>query len=562
MKKFISLFVLSLIIILASSCDKTSTQSGNSSVQTSQSASKQTESNQTETNNTPEKILNISITGDPTSLDPNSVIGDTWMFTVGHLYEPVTRLDEKNNAVPGMALDWTLSDDGLTYVFTIRDDNGWSNGAPATAADFEYGVKRILTHEAGDDWASLVFDIKNAQKVFEGELPLEEAGIKAEGDKLTITLENPEPYFPKLLTFAPYFGVNQEFVEKAGGKYGTEASLTLSSGPYYAESWARDDKLVFRKNPYYWNAENIKIDVINIYIIPEENTRINMFNNGELDYLEFSGAKKAVVESAGHETFVYENGRSVYLEANLASPIAGNTKLRQALSSAIDRKLFVAGVLKDASKPAEGLTPFGISGAEGKSFREFAGKTLIYDYDPDKAQSLFAEALAEINLEAKDITINLISRNGEPYSTANAALQEIFQNAFGVTVVSEPLDRSSYSARRTDRDYDFCLVSWGADWDDATTFMHYFFTPLVTDYGANVYNNEAFNEPYRKTFHSSSEAERQTELAKAEAVLMQDVPRIPVWSEGQYYAVAPRLKGVHTRAVVPYVDIINADITD
>ncbi|MDR3210128.1 MAG: ABC transporter substrate-binding protein, partial [Oscillospiraceae bacterium] len=163
-----------------------------------------------------EKILNIAIAAEPSTLDPNAGIGDTWMFTIGHLYEAVTRLDDVNDAVPGMALDWELSADGLTYVFTIREDNGWSDGTPATAADFEYGIKRILRHESGENWASLVFDIKNAAQVFAGELPIEEAGIKAEGNKLTITLEQPEPYFPKLLTFAPYFGVNQAFVESVG----------------------------------------------------------------------------------------------------------------------------------------------------------------------------------------------------------------------------------------------------------------------------------------------------------------------------------------------------------
>jgi ABC-type oligopeptide transport system substrate-binding subunit len=180
----------------------------------------------------------------------------------------------------------------------------------------------------------------------------------------------------------------------------------------------------------------------------------------------------------------------------------------------------------------------------------------------EKAQTLFAEGLAELGLNAGDVTINLISRNNEPYSTANAALQEIFQNAFGITVVAEPLDRSSYSARRADYSYDFCLVSWGADWDDATTFIHYFYIPEVTDSGANVYSNDAFNEPYKKALYESDEAVRQTEFGKAESVLMEDVPRIPIWSEGQYYAVGERLAGVHTRAVVPYVDIINADILE
>ena len=391
---------------------------------------------------------------------------------------------------------------------------------------------------------------------------MEEAGIKADGDTLVVTLEQPEPYFPKLLTFAPYFGVNKEFVESTDGKYGTEAALTLSNGPYYVDSWAHDDKLVLKKNPYYWDAANVKIDTINVYIIPDENTRINLFQNGELDYVEFSGAKKTVVEQAGYEVTSYENGRSVYLEANLSNPVSGNLKIRQALSSAIDRALFVKGVLKDASTPAEGLTPPGITGAEGKSFREYIGKTLIYDYDPERAQALFAEGLEELGLNASDITLTIVSRNREPYVTANAALQEIFQQTFGIKVSAEPLDNSSYSARRSDYSYDFCLVSWGADWDDATTFIHYFYETEPTSTARVVYKEEKFDAPYRSALYERDAALRQSYLGEAERVLMEDLPRIPVWAEGQYKSVSDKVTGLHNRSVVPYVDIVWADIEE
>ncbi|MDR1440537.1 MAG: peptide ABC transporter substrate-binding protein [Clostridiales bacterium] len=506
-----------------------------------------------------ETVLNLSIATEPTSFDPNAGIGDTLMFTNGHLYEAVTRLDANDNPVPGMALDWTVSEDGLTYEFTIRDDNGWSNGAKATAADFEYGVKRILSHEIGENWSFLVFDIKNAAAAFAGEVPLDEVGIKADGNKLTITLDHPEAYFPRLLTFAPYFGVNREFVEGAGGKYGTEAELTLSSGPYYVESWAHDDMIVLRKNPYYWNRDNVKIDKINIYIIGDENTTINMFQTGELDIIDFSGAKRNIVESNGGDVQTYHNGRSVYLQANLRSGAASNKKIRQALSSAIDRELFVTGVLKDASSPAEGLTATGIaSGVPGTTFRDLAGATLAYGYDPGRAQELFAEGLAELGLSAADVSLRLISRNTEPYLAAAAALQEIFQNEFGITVSAEPLESTSYSAARTDMNYDLCLVSWGADWDDATTFLY---DGVLGDYLDPQYADSSAFADLRKKAEAEREPQARAEyLAGAERAMLEDSPLIPIWTEAKLYAVADRLKGVHRRAIVPYLDILGAEI--
>ncbi|MDR1204747.1 MAG: peptide ABC transporter substrate-binding protein [Peptococcaceae bacterium] len=503
--------------------------------------------------------MNVNVTAEPTSFDPNAGIGDTLMFTNGHLYEAVTRLDDNDNPVPGMALDWTVSDDGLTYEFTIRGDNGWSNGAKATAADFEYGIKRILSHQIGENWAFLVFDIKNAAAAFSGDVPLDEVGIKADGNKLTITLEHPEAYFPRLLTFAPYFGVNQEFVESTNGRYGTEAALTISSGPYYVDSWEHDNLIVLRKNPYYWNKDNIKIDKINIYVIGDENTAINLFQTGELDIIDFSGEKKNIVEANGGNVQTYQNGRSVYLQANLRNAVSGNKKIRQAISSAIDRELFVTGVLKDASSPAEGLVAGGIaSGVPSRTFRDLTGKTLVYDYDPDRAQALFGEGLAELGITAADIELRLISRNSEPYMKATAALQEMLQNTFGIKINAESLESTSYTATRSDMNYDFCLVSWGADWDDPTTFLY---EGVLGDYVNPQY---ADSSAYLKALHDAETIrdplERAESLADAERAILEDTPLIPIWSEARFYAVADKVRGTHRRAIVPYLDIVKAEI--
>lgn len=146
--------------------------------------------------------LNIHNGGDPTSLDPHKVSGDWENRIVGDIFEGLLTEDPGAQPIPGQAESWTVSDDGLTYTFNLRDGIAWTDGTPVTAGDFEFALQRLVDPATAADYAYLQYPIKNAEAINAGTITdLGALGIKALDDKtLEITLEQPTPYFLGALT--------------------------------------------------------------------------------------------------------------------------------------------------------------------------------------------------------------------------------------------------------------------------------------------------------------------------------------------------------------------------
>ena len=506
-----------------------------------------------------ETVLNVAISADPSSLDPAINIGDSLMYILGLTEESLTRYGDNQQIVDGLADEITHNDDYTQWTFHLRD-SAWNNGDPVTADDWVYGITRLLDGSTEVAYPDFNYEIKNAKAIFTGEVDASELGVTAIDDKtVQFDLEYPVPYFEKLLTHCQHFGINRDFVESIGGdaNYGTSADTVLSNGPYYVDSWETDNIVVLKKNPYYWNADNIAIDQVNVYVIPDEGAQVNMFINGELDIVDFSAQRLSTIQSAGYEALSYNNGRSAYLKYNFANEYLSNKYIRQAISSAIDREALVKGVLKNASTVADGLIPVGLSGGD-TTFREAVGPTLEYTYDSDKAKELLAKGTEELGIEASDINFTILARNTDEFTSVAGALQQLLQEELGIKVEVETLDSSSVRTKTKSYDFDAVLVSWGADFDDATNFLGSY--ENAQDANEALYRSEEFNDVYVKAVYETDQNERTKELGEAEKILMEDQAITPLYYTAQYYAVSDRVDGVLRRSVVPYLDTYFAEI--
>jgi ABC-type oligopeptide transport system substrate-binding subunit len=219
----------------------------------------------------------------------------------------------------------------------------------------------------------------------------------------------------------------------------------------------------------------------------------------------------------------------------------------------------VAGVVKNGSSVADGLVPVGLSGADGKSFRDIVGSTLDYTYDSDRAKELLQKGLDELGITADDVTITIMTRNTDELASVGAALQQLLQNELGIHVEVETLDYSSVRTKRQNYDYDLEIQSWGADWDDATNFLSGY--EQTADANDALYYSEEFNEAYETAVYTLDESERVVALGEAERILLEDEAVTPLYFTAQYYAVSNRVSGVLRRAVVPYLDTYFATIS-
>lgn len=506
-----------------------------------------------------ETVLNVAISTDPSSLDPAINIGDSLMYILGLTEESLTRYGEDQQIVDGLADEITHNDDYTQWTFHLRD-SAWSNGDEVTADDWVYGITRLLDGSTEVAYPDFNYEIKNARELFKGEVDASELGVTAIDDKtVQFDLEYPVPYFEKLLTHCQHFGINRDFVESIGGdaNYGTSADTVLSNGPYYVDSWETDNIVVLKKNPYYWNADNVAIDQVNVYVIPDEGAQVNMFINGELDIVDFSAQRLSTIQSAGYEALSYNNGRSAYLKYNMSNEYLSNKYIRQAISSAIDRETLVKGVLKNASTAADGFIPLGLSGGN-TTFRDAVGSTLEYTYDSDKAKELLAKGTQELGIEASDINFTILTRNTDEFTSVAGALQQLLQEELGIKVEVETLDSSSVKTKTKSYDYDVVLTSWGADFDDATNFLGAY--ENAQDANEALYRSEEFNDVYVKAVYETDQNERTKQLGEAEKILLEDEAVTPLYYTAQYYAVSDRVDGVIRRSVVPYLDTYFAEI--
>lgn len=506
-------------------------------------------------------VLNVAISGDPGDFDPATSLGGDLMYIFGLTFESLTRFGEDQQIVDGIADNIEHNEDYTQWTFHLRE-SGWNNGTPVTADDWVYGITRLLDGSTEVSYPDFDYEIKNARAIFAGETDPSELGVTAIDEKtVQFDLEYPVPYFEKLLTHCQHFGVNRAFVESIGGddNYGTNAETTLSNGPYYVDSWETDNVVVLKKNPYYWNQDNIAIEQINVYVIPDEGTQVNMFLNGELDIVDFSAQRLSTIQNAGFEALSYNNGRTAYLKYNMSNEYLSNAYIRQAISTAIDRESLVNGVLKNGSTVADGFVPVGLSGADS-TFRDLVGSTLTYTYDLDKAGELLQKGTEELGISASDIHFTILAKNTDEFTSIAGALQQILQENLGIKVDVEILDSTSVSTKTKSYDYDVLLQSWGADFDDATNFLGSY------EHGADdnpaLYISEEFNEVYKAAVYNADQTERILGLGEAERILLEDQALTPLYYTAQYYAVSDRVDGVIRRAVVPYLDTYFAVIEE
>lgn len=502
------------------------------------------------------KVVNIAISSDPEfTFD---AIGDSLMMTNGLLREGLTRYGD-GVLVDGLAESYEHNEDYTKWTFHLRE-SGWNNGEPVTADDWVYAIGAMLDGTAQLSFADFLYEIKNAREIYTGQKDVSELGVIAEDEKtLTFELAYPVTYFPYLITHPMHFGYDREFTEKVGvDNIGTEAEYSLSNGPFYIDSWTHNDLLVFKKNPYYWNKDNIAIDQVNVYVIPDQATQVNLFLNGELDVVDFAYQRLSAIENAGFTAQTYNNGRTAYLNYNQSNQFLKNKYVRQAISSAIDRDAIVNGVLHVGSV-ADGLIPIGLAGDGQKTFREIVGSNLEYTYDVNKAKELLNKGLAELGLSnPSDISITILASNTDEFIAVSGALQQLLQENLGIKVDVETTDGTSLRARRNAYEYDVVLQSWGADWDDATNFLGGYERSASAN--PALFINEQFNDTYHNATYSTDLTERIKLLGKAEAILLEEEGITPLYYTGQYFAVSKKLTGVLRRAVVPYLDLYFADV--
>lgn len=504
------------------------------------------------------QVFRMNLFSEPPSLDPAASQDNNSFTVLGAAFEGLTRLDENAQVQPGTAESWTISDDGKTYTFKIRENAKWSNGDPVKAGDFEFAWKRVLdpNAEVPAPYAYQLYYLKNAAAYNNGDVSADEVGVKALDDRtLEVQLENPTAYFLKLTAFFTYYPVHQASVEN-NPAWAAEANTIISNGPFVIKEWKHNESIKLVKNDQYHAKNEIKLDEVQMVMIEDASTELNMFEIGDLDW---AGRPLGQIptdlipqlkEDPEANLTIKPIASSYYYVFNTTAVPMNNVKVRRALAMAIDRQTIVDEVTKGGQQPAFGFVA-GVTGVE-KQYREEFDDRQFFKEDVEEAKKLLAEGLAELGLSSFP-EVTLIHNTGEGHMKVATAIADMWRQNLGIEVKIESQEFGVLLSNRMNLNYQIARAGWGADYDDPMTYID-----LFTSYSGNNdtgWKNAEFDGLVAKANAEQDPAKRMEYIRQAEKMLMDEMVILPLY----YYTAIWMQKDYVKNVVIDYAG--NIDFT-
>ncbi|EOR26808.1 extracellular solute-binding protein [Clostridium sartagoforme AAU1] len=485
---------------------------------------------------------------DPETLDPTLNTSSGAGSIIDNAFEGLMRLDENEKAIPGVAEKMEVSDDQLVYTFTLRKDAKWSDGEAVTAKDFEYSWVRALTKDTAAEYNYQLFYIKNGEKFYNGEASREDLGIEVVDDHtLKVTLEAPTAYFPELTAFTTYFPEREDIVTANPEGWATEPETYVSNGPFKLVQWDMKDQLIFEKNENYWNKKEIKLPGIVWKLVTDQNTAYASLKSGDFDMVDT--VPPAEIENGKNEDLVtiYPNLATYMLVLNVGKQdglsedvkkVLSNEKVRKALNLVIDRKAIVENVTKSGQVPAYSFVPKGILNEKGE---DFASKK-YYDAETpniEEAKKLLAEAGYP---EGKGLpTLEFMYNTEGDHKLIAQAIQQDWAK-IGVNVELANQEWKVFLNSRQQGQYQIARHGWSGDYVDPMTFLDLW----VTGGGNNDagYSNAEYDKLVADAKKEADPAKRWELMRKAEDIIMEEMPIIPLYYYTKVKGAKPEVKGV------------------
>ncbi|CAK7064106.1 peptide ABC transporter substrate-binding protein [Tissierella sp.] len=504
------------------------------------------------------KILKTNNSSEPGSLDPALAQGTHESWILDHTFEGLMKVDPNLKVVPGMAKEYKVSDDNLTYTFTLRDDIKWSNGDPVTAQDFEFAWKRALDPDMASDYAHQLYYIKGGEAYNTDAGSVDDVAVKALDDKtLEVTLEAPTAYFLELTAFYTLYPVNKKVAE-SNADWAKNANTHVSNGPFTLTEWEHNASIKIRKNENYYDSASIKLDGVDFDIIDDENTAWQKYEGGDYDFL--SPLPQAVVaqmkDNSNPELVIGAEVGTYYYNLNSKVKPFNNVKVRKGLSMTLDRQTIVDKIAQGGQIAAEGVVPFGMPDENGKEYRDNVGQLITYNVEEGK--KLFLEGLAEEGMKVEDFKNMVILYNtSEAHKKIAQAAQEMWRVNLGVEIQLENVDFQVKLDREKAGDYHISRAGWIGDYMDPITFIELW--ESSSSFNDSKYNNPEYDELVAIAKTSPDAKERFEAMRKAEKIVMEDMPVVPVYFYTQPYAQKPYVTGVY-KPLVNYPKLTYADI--
>lgn len=510
------------------------------------------------------KVLKLLQTAEPPNLDPQLGTDTVSIEVDNAILEGLVRV-YKSQVQPGMAESWDVSPDGLTYTFHLRDAK-WSDGKPVTAHDFEYAWIRLLDPKTASEYAFQGYYIENGEAFNTGKITdPAQVGVKATDDKtLVVKLGAPCKYFLALTGFLSFMPTREDIVATHKEAYASEVDKFLTNGPFLLKEWKHEESLTIEKNPEYWNKDAIKLDKVEMAIVIDNKTGVNMYEAGEVDTVNLSKDFVDKYKAEGKAKY-FVSGAEFYFQFNIkggkgvTAKLLANENFRRAFGYAIDRQAYCDAVLKNGSTAATRYILPELAGNEKLFSEEYPLEYYPAAADPAKAKEYLDKALAEVGITMDKMpAVEYLTDDSEDVRIMAEAIQDMLAKNAGIKLEIKQVPFKSRLDLMKNKDYQIVMAGWGPDYDDPMTFMDLW----VIGGGHNNTNweNKEYTDMITFAKTTADAKARGDKLFEAEKLLLDSGVIVPVYNRQRAYIQQDYVQNINRQFIGAERDFVFADI--
>lgn len=487
-----------------------------------------------------EQNLRINISKEPETLHPGLAADSTSASVLLQTFEGLTRINLWGQTTNAAAKVVKISEDQKTYTFTLREAK-WSNGDPVIAKDFEYAWKGALNPTNHSASAYQLYYIEGAREYNQGEGSANKVGVKALDDKtLEVKLVNPTPYFLELTASPAYFPINSLIAEE-NPDWASEIEHYSTNGPFKMAEWLHNEKIVLKQNENYWDLGPVKLKSITMLMINDPITELAMFEKGELDWagspighMPIDGVQEFVdVEMINSQSVA---GHYLYQLNNAVVPF-NNENIRKAFALAINRKELTDNIAEMGLIPATAMVPPTLFPENEKGY--------FKDHDVINAKKYLQKGLEELGYaDVSELPpITLSSNTNEGHQDIALAIQKMWTENLGVNITLNNTKDKTNTDNIQILDYEVAQTGWIGEFNDPFYFLKNY-RDANSNHNFTGWENGEFQSLLMQSQSETDENKRIELLKRAEGVLMQDMPVIPIYFYSNYWVQNENLESV------------------
>lgn len=493
---------------------------------------------QTATDN---NVIKIGLGSSPGSIDPTLIYDLEGKRVIDDLFAGLVDYDNSNNPIPGLAEKWTISPDGKTYTFYLRDNLHFSDGSALTANDVVNTFHRLADPENNAGYSYLLKNVVNGEKVILGKVPVNKLGVKVKNNnQIIINLVRPNSNWLNILTLPCFFVVKTSAIDKYGVHWLEPANI-VTSGAYTLTSNVTNGEIKLKKNNFYYDANNVKIDNVIFQTQANRSSEFNAYRSDNLDIT--SSVPMDLSEDIKSEySSQFKRGQDealVFYDFNNNDPILkNNLKLRKALSIAIDRETLVSKIINDEKRsPLYSTTTPTIDG----------GMYSDIGYDWQKiprieqinlARKLYNEAGYS---ESHPLTVTITYNTDEGNKKRTLAIASMWEDVLAIKVNVINQEWKTFLQTRHKRDYQIARDGANADYNSVEAYAQMYV--CKSPQNNSHYCNPAYDKLVAQAEVTTDEEKRESLYKKALTIALNDYPIIPLYQPTYTRLVKPAVNG-------------------